>query len=79
MSESITAAGPWTLHLGIHCGTCLSRDAERPKQFPSLNACRTEAESAARTYRGLGCKIWFGYATGPAGEHVSLLRGEPYE
>lgn len=75
------AANPfsWTLHLGIHRGTLTSQVAEQPKEFSTLDACRSEAAIAFRQYRALGCKIWFGYAIGPDGEHVSLLCSEPYE
>ena len=77
-SKGLQALDTWTLFLGIHRGTLTSRDSEQPRTLSSLEACREEAGQAESEYRRMGCQIWFGYATGPAGERVKLLEGEPY-
>lgn len=51
------SATTWTLFLGIHRGTLTSRDSEQPRPLPSLEACRAEAESAARAYHARGMQI----------------------
>lgn len=71
-------SSPWKFCLGIHRGTITSRDAEIPKQLPSLEACYSEAQAALKAYSSIGVKIWYCYAT-DGKQQVELLTPQPYE
>lgn len=68
----------WTLHIGTHRGTLMSRDTEQPKVMDSLEDCRVGAVLAKRQYRAVGCKMWFAYAVGPDGSRVDFGLSEGY-
>ncbi len=67
-------SGPWTLRWGIHRGTLMSRDTGEPKQFDTVEECRTEAARIDESFigHGWGYRLWFATAHGPDGESVNF-------
>ena len=70
--------GKWTLTIGIHRGTLMSRDTEQPKKLNSRKECEDAVRVAERQYAELGCYIWFANAVDPDGQTHRLHPGTPY-
>lgn len=68
----------WTLHIGIHRGTLMSRDIESPRQVSSLTKAREIAMRLFRDYARRGCHCWFCYAESPTGIKIDLIESQPY-
>lgn len=73
------ARGKWTLHMGCHRGTLVSRDPCQPETHESLEACRDALNRAEKSWIRIGCFVWFATARGPNGEEVTLHEGVPYK
>ena len=70
--------GKWSLHIGCHRGTLMSRDST-VNNHASLDACREDVREADEAWRRRGCFVWFANAIGPDGEVIKLHPGTPYE
>jgi len=64
--------GEWTLAIGIHNGTRLSRDTEDPRKLANLEKCQAAVTQAEKGYASMGYFIWFATAKGPDGKEHSL-------
>lgn len=68
----------WRMTIGIHKGTLMSRDRERPKEKDSLEECLAEVAQAEKWYNSIGYYIWFANAIDPDGKNHALHPGTPY-
>lgn len=69
--------GKWTLSIGCHRGTLMSRDMENPKEFDTYDEVVAEWQKARKAYASFGYMIWFANVTSPTGEK-SCLESNPY-
>jgi len=67
----------WTLSMGCHKGTLMSRDNSTEK-CDSLEQCRQRVVEAERSWARIGYYVWYADATGPNGEKIKLHQGTPY-
>ena len=72
MNEITENTKKWELIIGIHNGTLMSRDVERPKSFDTYDEVVAEWKSARESYHRFGYTIWFANVTSPTGEKTCL-------
>lgn len=70
--------GKWTLHMGFHRGTMLSRDLTNPTKHDSLETCIHVFRDRERMMNSIGYSVWFAKAIGPNEEETTLHVGVPY-
>lgn len=72
-----TDDGEWTLHIGCHRGTMMSRDSTKTnhksyirgkEQLKSLDDCIECAKDYAKNWQTRGYYVWFANAISPTGE-----------
>ena len=69
---------PWTLNIGCHSGTLMSRDLTT-EQYATLEDCRKKAIDKEAAWKRLGYYVWYATAIGPNGERVTLHDGTYYD
>jgi hypothetical protein len=67
----------WTLTIGIHRGTLMSRDVEQPKEFDTYEEVVAEVNKARKDYASYGYVIWFANVVSPDGKE-SCIESNPY-
>jgi len=64
----------WTLCLGCHRGTVMTRD-EKTFTHGSLRACKRHLVQAKKSLSGLGYQLYFAIAISPRGKRITLEEG----
>lgn len=77
MPDSEEEKGKWSLSIGCHKKTRISRDSEN-RTHNSLEECRRDVKESEKCWARIGYYVWFARATGPDGEVVELHEGTPY-
>jgi hypothetical protein len=67
----------WVLRVGTHRGTAASMNAEPPREYDSLDACREAFVRNKRQWDILGYNVWYARAQGPNGDIQELHPGDP--
>ena len=83
-----TDNGEWTLQIGCHRGTMMSRDSTATNckfysrgdgQLKSLDDCIQCAKDYEKSWQGFRYYVWFAHAYSPSGEKFSnLVSSVPY-
>lgn len=69
--------GKWTLSIGCHRKTLMSRDTDC-REHDSLENCKEDVRKSEEFWSSIGYYVWFARATGPNGEEVKLHEGTQY-
>lgn len=67
----------WTLTIGIHAGTLISRNIGNPRTFATKEEAMKVYQDDKKWYRRMGYMIWFANLTDPDGNMV-CLESNPY-
>lgn len=70
--------GKWTLSIGCHNGTLMSRDSAQPSSHDTEEDALAEYIRQKDIWRSLGYYIWFARITNAGGEVVFHDNGIPY-
>ena len=63
---------PWTLSMGCHNGTYMSRDVCPPLKCSTLAECEEVVKTAERFWRARGYAVWYAVAREQSGKEVRL-------
>ena len=78
MQTNISKKKPWTLSIGCHRGTLISRDSDL-REHDSLEDCKKDVSESERSWARIGYFVWFATARGPNREEVKLHAGTAYK
>lgn len=67
----------WTLRIGCHRGTLISRDTDSPRKFDTREEAIQDYQDSRSFWHSIGYQVWFAELIDPEG-NKTMLEQNPY-